>query len=762
MNHPPTSLPAALPRTFLFVGQNLANHGLERSSASQTIEELCEVDPRTLGVREATRLRWEELKPLIQRVYIDEDRPYPYLATLLRTEHRFETTKRQFSRKIQEWGFRKNVSGSERREILQSLPEHDITSTLYAKDPRLKPEKLKSWRKRYRDDVDDLSCRCANPQPSSLLLPITISTNKTNMEEIDGDSSPGTLQGSPPIQSPANSVSKTESLTEDSWLINWSTVEVPRSPDLSRLFKALKIECSNPVPALSLEPGYLPDVPTCISKTDMKDLFNDDNKLLNSDCSPLYSHGKCRTSRSLPVLPTNLNPQIAHPLLQDFAEAVFFGYSASPLNELYCFSGGPPTTTNSITGSHRTTWGSLALQETDFETKLTKLTPQFGTNHPSVIAAMESLSQTYYDRRKYSEAEHWDRKLLKLYTNKMGRENLKTLDALQRLVDTLVAQGKYYEARSHNRSLFAAYIKIGHLGLPRIAHTLSNDALIAEELGHTDEAESLLRQVLQLWLDYCGPRDKRTLYSMTQLGYLLVLTKGPGGDLLLRTAVKLHLEGSTATDEEACRAMTSLAAAFWAQDTHEEGCQLARKSLEKFSPVLGEEHPDVLATKVALAQNMAKGGDLTSSERLFREVVATESGIGDSTEVHGLLNSKCGLARVLTLRGYYDEATKWYLEALHARASAFGWDYRYTLRVVYDLGECYQMCNRYDDAISLYREVVRQLWMTNRVGNACHPDIDDLELCITMFEASNLDTNALRGNTALEIGTGVECKRVGI
>ena len=114
------------------------------------------------------------------------------------------------------------------------------------------------------------------------------------------------------------------------------------------------------------------------------------------------------------------------------------------------------------------------------------------------------------------------------------------------------------------------------------------------------------------------------------------------------------------------------------------------------------------------------------------------------------------------LRGCYDEAIKWYWEVLHTRASAFGWDYRYTLRVCYDLGECYQLCNRYDDAISLYREVVRRLWMTNRVGDACRPDIDDLERCITMFQASSLEAKALLGNAALESGMDVRCKLVTI
>jgi tetratricopeptide (TPR) repeat protein len=265
-----------------------------------------------------------------------------------------------------------------------------------------------------------------------------------------------------------------------------------------------------------------------------------------------------------------------------------------------------------------------------------------------------------------------DRKLLKLHKEELGSEHLRTLDAQSRLIDSLVAQGKYYEARSLNRTLVSSLFRIGHLGTPRIAHTSSNDALIAEELGHSEEAESLFRHVLQLWLTYCGPRDKRTLNSMTQLGYLIVLTKGPGGDTLLRTAVQLHLEGSNAVDEEVCRAMTNLSAAFWAQGRYQKG----------------SDHPDILASKAALARNMAKGGNLSGSEKLFKEVVAMESEISGNTNIHSLSNSSYGLARVLMMRGCYDESIMWYLEVVRARAGAYGWDHRYTLRVCYDLGDC--------------------------------------------------------------------------
>ena len=129
------------------------------------------------GPREILRQQWERLKPLIQRIYIDENKPFHYLAEILRTEHGFEPTwglspihnlnwpqntnkdlrKRQFSRKIDTWGLRKNVSRRERRQIMQTIPRdmHDLVPNF--SDRRLKAKKLKNWQRRYREEAQPVS-----------------------------------------------------------------------------------------------------------------------------------------------------------------------------------------------------------------------------------------------------------------------------------------------------------------------------------------------------------------------------------------------------------------------------------------------------------------------------------------------------------------------------------------------------------------------------------------------------------------------------
>jgi len=74
----------ASPSTFPFLHEQPAS-SYEATPSLGTSRKEC-------GIRELSRQQWESLKQLIQRVYIDEDKPFPYLAQILRSEHGFEPT----------------------------------------------------------------------------------------------------------------------------------------------------------------------------------------------------------------------------------------------------------------------------------------------------------------------------------------------------------------------------------------------------------------------------------------------------------------------------------------------------------------------------------------------------------------------------------------------------------------------------------------------------------------------------------------------
>jgi Clr5 domain len=74
--------PAVLPAGFKFVKQTLF---AEQSSQYGSILQ-------DAPAVETTKQQWERLKPLIQKIYIEENKPFSYLAKILRDEHSFEPT----------------------------------------------------------------------------------------------------------------------------------------------------------------------------------------------------------------------------------------------------------------------------------------------------------------------------------------------------------------------------------------------------------------------------------------------------------------------------------------------------------------------------------------------------------------------------------------------------------------------------------------------------------------------------------------------
>jgi hypothetical protein len=66
-------------------------------------------------------------------------------------------------------------------------------------------------------------------------------------------------------------------ICQDALPFDWSKVDVPGSPGLSRLFARLKIESESGIPALSLEKPES-DEPSCLSLTEIQEVFHPNQK----------------------------------------------------------------------------------------------------------------------------------------------------------------------------------------------------------------------------------------------------------------------------------------------------------------------------------------------------------------------------------------------------------------------------------------------------------------------------------------------------
>jgi hypothetical protein len=70
----------------------------------------------------------------------------------------------------------------------------------------------------------------------------------------------------------------------DAWPFDWSTVDVPGSPGLSRLFKGLEIECATPIPLFPLDSSDSEDSP-CLSNLEIRALSKNCLDSPDGDCN---------------------------------------------------------------------------------------------------------------------------------------------------------------------------------------------------------------------------------------------------------------------------------------------------------------------------------------------------------------------------------------------------------------------------------------------------------------------------------------------
>jgi hypothetical protein len=69
--------------------------------------------------------KWEQLRPLIGRLYLREKKTFRMISAILQENHGFSPTKSQFDKRVRQWGFKKNASQHERHMITKN---HDKLS----------------------------------------------------------------------------------------------------------------------------------------------------------------------------------------------------------------------------------------------------------------------------------------------------------------------------------------------------------------------------------------------------------------------------------------------------------------------------------------------------------------------------------------------------------------------------------------------------------------------------------------------------------
>ncbi|APA14970.1 hypothetical protein sscle_14g097400 [Sclerotinia sclerotiorum 1980 UF-70] len=197
----------------------------------------------TKGLKALSLEEWSAFKPIIQQLYIDKNKTLQDVASILMSEFGFYPTRRQLTRKFEEWGLKKNLRKAERKLLLENGHSKG-TSHVSISDKRvLDPRRIQRLKRRYGHETQ---------RPQDLPL-----------EKIDGVVIPAVTESCPSLGEQQSTINHMEevpashstplrleipdedaAMDSEHWPFEWDAVDVPGSPGLTRLFDRLELEAS--------------------------------------------------------------------------------------------------------------------------------------------------------------------------------------------------------------------------------------------------------------------------------------------------------------------------------------------------------------------------------------------------------------------------------------------------------------------------------------------------------------------------------------
>jgi tetratricopeptide (TPR) repeat protein len=499
---------------------------------------------------------------------------------------------------------------------------------------------------------------------------------------------------------------------------HWSSVDVPGSPLLSRLFEALKIESESTIPPLDLtSPSAATTLlPNPDTESDVeKNIYANTGEWIDfstgAGSGDLVAYSQEVFQRS-DAFSADSNLGLAELSFSEwsFREWDFSRGRPLKLNISYGLSPFPVSLETSRHGasdygttSQYARLKSLQDKAIQYKCQLRKFKRILGAENSTTLAAMKSLANIYRRQSKYRQAEQLYRQIAISCQRTLGLEHITTLSAYLSVVDTLRIQGEQLKARKIHERIHDTIINLVEVDnrLALLSNSIRTSLLYNS--GHLGEAEKLIRQNLQIDLYTLGPRSTDTLYDMIVLAKLLRLCgKLAESEQLLRINLPLNCERHS-INFLGC--IESLEKVVRDQGRYDESRDLAMALAERSEILLGQEHAYTLRSLFRVALYVKRQGDLSESERQLRSILGRQ--IKSLGEKHpDTCNTMEGLSSILEDTGRNIEAVALLERSYKGTAEVYGASHEESLFCCRKIVDKYVELGRYGDAVALLQRTV--------------------------------------------------------
>jgi len=205
-------------------------------------------------------------------------------------------------------------------------------------------------------------------------------------------------------------------------------------------------------------------------------------------------------------------------------------------------------------------------------------------------------------QRRYSEAEPYFRRSLELNLAKNGPNHEDTANAANALAVLFAEQNRDDEAEPLYRQALTIRRGMGE-DSPTYLTTLMNLARLVERRGRVDEAEHMMRDVLEMRRRVLKNDHPSTTLTMNDLAVLLAKqNRFAEAEPLHREALQRRLRAGGPDDPDTLQSMNNLARTLDEQGQLDEAVKLYTECIQGRRRVLTETHPHTIVATVNLVR----------------------------------------------------------------------------------------------------------------------------------------------------------------
>jgi tetratricopeptide (TPR) repeat protein len=418
----------------------------------------------------------------------------------------------------------------------------------------------------------------------------------------------------------------------------------------------------------------------------------------------------------------------------------WFSSSPSPFNELYPFPASTiyrsrkPGSSFALPGI---TASGLLEQADQLQSILMKSGSAILKENPIILKSMEDLAGALYELGEPKESENWWKRIVAIRqrSETRGLRSPAAIFAMCGLLEALYLQaGRLKDAEDLEGKLWSLIRQ----SLP-VDHDLALDFLISKANKLTaakkwEEAERILRQVLQIRLTSLGPRCTKTIKIMGTLSQSIATRVWKNGMMgkhdqpahtsssyLAYTSVQIYSNMGDMLDPEGQQLWYNRIAVLRYLGDYAEAIDLGRMLVQRYEESFGEHHPRTLRYMTMLGVSYVDHKLYPEGVEVLKRVLRLQK--LDDTMQDSIFRMQ-QLAIALRELGRHQEALVYFQKTFENILSLYKTLDEDTKEACRFLGDTYVELRLYEDAVKLYKRYIEEIRVA---ANDEHPWIVEVQ-----------------------------------